>query len=41
MKVWEQNAISTLDPEAYYSAGDAVRIFVPYENTLVMPEDAG
>jgi spermidine/putrescine transport system ATP-binding protein len=41
MKVWEQNAISTLDPEAYYSVGDAVRIFVPYENTLVMPEDIG
>ena len=41
MKVWEQNAISTLDPEAYYSVGDAVRIFIPYENTLVMPEDAG
>lgn len=41
MKVWEQNAISTLDPEAYYSVGDAVRVFVPYENTLVIPEDAG
>jgi len=41
MKVWEQNAISTLDPEAYYSVGDAVRIFVPYENTLIMPEDVG
>ncbi len=39
MKVWEQNAISTLDPEAYYSTGDAVRVFVPYENTLVLPED--
>jgi spermidine/putrescine transport system ATP-binding protein len=39
MKVWEQNAISTLDPEAYYSVGDAVRIFVPYDNTLVLPED--
>lgn len=39
MKVWEQNAISTLDPEAYYSVGDVVRIFIPYENTLVLPED--
>ncbi len=38
MKVWEQNAISTLDPEAYYSVGDAVRIYIPQENTLVMPE---
>ena len=41
MKVWEQNAISTLDPEAYYSVGDAVRIIVPFENTLVIPEDVG
>jgi spermidine/putrescine transport system ATP-binding protein len=39
MKVWEQNAISTLDPEAYYSVGDIVRIFIPYDNTLVLPED--
>ena len=39
MKVWEQNAISTLDPEAYYSAGDPVWVIVPYENTLVLPED--
>ena len=39
MKVWEQNAISTLDPEAYYTAGDAVLIVVPFENTLVLPED--
>lgn len=39
MKVWEQNAISTLDPEAYYSVGDAVRIIIPYENTLILPED--
>jgi spermidine/putrescine transport system ATP-binding protein len=40
MKVWEQNAISTLDPEAYYSPGDPVKIIVPYENTLILPEDA-
>lgn len=39
MKVWEQNAISTLDPEAYYSVGDAVRVLVPYDNTLILPED--
>jgi spermidine/putrescine transport system ATP-binding protein len=38
MKVWEQNAISTLDPEAYYSAGDAIRIIIPFENTLILPE---
>jgi spermidine/putrescine transport system ATP-binding protein len=41
MKVWEQNAISTLDPEAYYSVGDSVRIFIPYDNTLILPEDIG
>jgi len=40
MRAWEQNAISTLDPDAYYSAGDAVRIYIPVENTLVLPEDA-
>jgi spermidine/putrescine transport system ATP-binding protein len=40
MKVWEQNAISTLDPEAYYCVGDSVRIFVPYDNTLVLPEES-
>lgn len=40
MKVWEQNAISTLDPEAYYSTNDAVRIIIPCENTLIMPEEA-
>ena len=39
MRAWEQNSISTLDPNAYYSAGDAVRIYIPVENTLVLPED--
>ena len=39
MRAWEQNSISTLDPNAYYSAGDAVRIIIPIENTLVLPED--
>jgi spermidine/putrescine transport system ATP-binding protein len=39
MRAWEQNSISTLDPEAYYSAGDSVRIYIPFENTLVLPED--
>lgn len=38
-RAWEQNAISTLDPEAYYTAGDVVRIYIPHENTLVLPED--
>jgi len=40
MKVWEQNAISTLDPEAYYSTGDSVFIVVPHENTLILPEES-
>lgn len=39
MRAWEQNAISTLDPDAYYTAEDAVRIYIPIENTLVLPED--
>jgi spermidine/putrescine transport system ATP-binding protein len=39
MRAWEQNSISTLDPNAYYSAGDAVRIYIPVENTLILPED--
>ncbi len=39
MRAWEQNSISTLDPNAYYSAGDEVRIYIPVENTLVLPED--
>ncbi|HEY5156441.1 MAG TPA: ABC transporter ATP-binding protein, partial [Anaerolineales bacterium] len=39
MRAWEQNSISTLDPNAYYSTGDAVRIYIPIENTLVLPED--
>lgn len=39
LRAWEQNDISTLDPEAYYTTGDAVRIYIPLENTLVLPED--
>ena len=39
MRAWEQNSISTLDPDAYYSSGDPVRIYIPVENTLVLPED--
>ncbi len=39
MRAWEQNSISTLDPNAYYSAGDPVRVYIPIENTLVLPED--
>ena len=39
MRAWEQNAISTLDPNAYYSSGDEVKIYIPIENTLVLSED--
>lgn len=38
MKVWEQNSTSTLDPDAYYSVGDVLKIVVPFENTLIIPE---
>jgi spermidine/putrescine transport system ATP-binding protein len=40
MRAWEQNDISTLDPEAYFNPGDSARIFIPTENTLVLKEDA-
>jgi len=38
MRAWEQNHISTLDPDAYYAVGDVVRVYLPVENTLVLPE---
>lgn len=38
MRAWEQNPISTLDPDAYYAVGDVVRVYMPFENTLVLPE---
>jgi spermidine/putrescine transport system ATP-binding protein len=38
LNVWEQNNISTLDPQAYYTAGDKVRVYMPVENTLVLAE---
>jgi len=40
ISAWEQNAVSTLDPDAYYGPGDAVRITVPVENALVLAEGA-
>jgi spermidine/putrescine transport system ATP-binding protein len=39
LRAWEQNHISTLDPEAYHSSGDLVRVYLPVENTLVLPEE--
>jgi spermidine/putrescine transport system ATP-binding protein len=38
LKVWEQNKISTLDPQAYYRAGQQVWLTMFQENTLVLPE---
>lgn len=37
IKVWEQNSISTLDPNAYYRRGDRVWLTLLPENTLVLP----
>jgi len=39
MKVWEQNHISSLDPQAYHFDGEEAWLFVPPENSLVMAED--
>jgi spermidine/putrescine transport system ATP-binding protein len=39
MKVWEQNNISTLDPSAYYKAGQELWVSIFPENALVL-EDA-
>lgn len=37
IKVWEQNRISTLDPNAYYRNGERVWLNLLPENTLVLP----
>jgi spermidine/putrescine transport system ATP-binding protein len=37
--VWEQNKISTLDPEAYYERGEQVWVVVLPENALVLREE--
>ncbi|GAB4504054.1 MAG: ABC transporter ATP-binding protein [Anaerolineales bacterium] len=39
MKVWEQNKISSLDPRAYYTVGQAVWLTLFPENTLVIPNE--
>jgi hypothetical protein len=38
MTIWEQNKISTLDPQAYYSLGQVVWLTMMPENVLVLPE---
>ena len=39
LKVWEQNRISTLDPNAYYHNGEKAYLSLMPENTLVLPKD--
>jgi spermidine/putrescine transport system ATP-binding protein len=38
VKVWEQNKISTLDPQAYYHQGQQVWLTMFQENTLILAE---
>lgn len=40
LKVWEQNRISTLDPQAYYAEGQEVIVTVLPVNVLVLPEES-
>jgi spermidine/putrescine transport system ATP-binding protein len=37
--VWEQNRVSTLDAQAYYSPGQEIWVTALHENILVLPED--
>jgi spermidine/putrescine transport system ATP-binding protein len=37
--IWEQNHISTLDPNAFYAEGDETYVFIPPENALVLAEE--
>ena len=37
MTIWEQNKVSTLDPNAYYTAGQEIWVFIFPENTLILP----
>jgi ABC-type Fe3+/spermidine/putrescine transport system ATPase subunit len=38
LTIWEQNKVSTLDPNAYYTAGQEIWVVLFSENTLVLPE---
>ena len=40
LRVWEQNRISTLDPQAYYMEGQQVWVTAMQENVLVLPEES-
>jgi spermidine/putrescine transport system ATP-binding protein len=37
LTVWEQNKVSTLDPNAYYSQGQEIWVFIFPENSLILP----
>src|ERR1700690_1911431 len=39
IKVWDQNRISTVDPNAFYRKGEKVWLTLLPENTLVLPKD--
>jgi len=38
LTVWEQNKVSTLDPNAYYSVNQDIWVFIFPENTLILPD---
>jgi len=38
-KVWDQNRVSTVDPNEYYRKGEKVWITLLPENTLILPKD--
>jgi spermidine/putrescine transport system ATP-binding protein len=37
--IWEKNDQSTLDPNAFYSQGDEIYLYIPPENALVLAEE--
>lgn len=39
LKVWDQNRISSVDPNAFYQNGEKVWVTLLPENTLVLPKD--
>jgi spermidine/putrescine transport system ATP-binding protein len=39
LRVWEQNKISTLDVEAYYTPGQEIWVVLFPENTLILSEE--
>jgi spermidine/putrescine transport system ATP-binding protein len=39
IKVWDQNRVSTVDPDAFYQKGEKVWLTLLPENTLVLPKE--